>query len=326
RLCEMGVWDDFVFPSIDWTAKGARIQEIISDMNLRPVNVLFLDDNTHNLEEAAFAVSGLQTALPDQLPALLNTTAFQGKDDSEHSRLKQYRVLETKAAAKAKSASNEEFLYQSDIRVEMNETSPLPLERIYEMIHRNNQLNYTKNRISQDEVNALFTDPSVRSGVVYVRDRYGDHGITGCYAVRDNQAVQFVFSCRVLGMGVEQYVYAALGFPKIDVAGTVAVELDRTTIPGYINQKNPPPPPAGIFWQSGSCGGWLQYAPPDCLWLVSVAPGVGLPGTETKKRKVRGNKPRNICFIQSWCAVPGTAGGSGCMARTGNSAGWKQYV
>ncbi len=236
KLEELGVWEYFVFPSIDWTPKGQRVKNIISDMNLRPVNCLFIDDNVNNLEEAKFATGGgINVSLPEDLPELLKDPAFEGKDDSEHSRLKQYKILEEKAAARAQSGSNEEFLYQSEIHVELIEDCSDKLVRIYEMIHRNNQLNFTKDRISQEEVDRIFTDPEITSGVVHVTDKYGDHGIIGCYAIKDGKALQLVFSCRILGMGVEQWVYAELGYPEIEVVGEVATELNKTDKPEWIN-------------------------------------------------------------------------------------------
>lgn len=238
KLEELGVWEYFVFPSIDWTPKGLRVKNIISDMNLRPVNCLFIDDNVNNLEEAKFAAGGgINVSLPDDLPELVKDPAFEGKDDSEHSRLKQYKILEEKAAARAQSGSNEEFLYQSEIHVELIEDCRDKLVRIYEMIHRNNQLNFTKDRISQEEVDKIFTDSEITSGVVHVTDKYGDHGIIGCYAVKDGKALQFVFSCRILGMGVEQWVYAELGYPDIEVVGEVAAELNKTDKPEWINNS-----------------------------------------------------------------------------------------
>ena len=236
ELIKEGIWDHFVFPSIDWTAKGLRVKQIIEDMNLRPVNVIFVDDNINNLKEAAFITEGLQTALPEELAGLTGDEAFKGKDDSDHSRLKQYKILETKTEAKKNSSSNEEFLYQSEINVELVEDCSDKLERIHEMIHRNNQLNYTKDRISEDEVKRIFTDPNIRSGYVKVKDKYGDHGIVGCYAVENGKALQLVLSCRILGMGVEQWLYSELGYPELEVVGEVASELKKDERPGWINQ------------------------------------------------------------------------------------------
>ncbi len=239
KLEELGVWDYFVFPSIDWTSKGERVKNIISDMNLRPVNCLFIDDNVNNLEEVKFSSGGgINVTLPDKLPELVKDPAFTGKDDNDHSRLNQYKVLEKKVEARAQSGSNEEFLYQSEIYVELIEDCSDKLVRIYEMIHRNNQLNFTKDRISQEEVDIIFSDPNIISGVVHVKDKYGDHGIVGCYAVKDGKALQFVFSCRILGMGVEQWVYAELGYPEINVVGEVAAQLNKIDKPKWINQSN----------------------------------------------------------------------------------------
>ena len=50
KLEELGVWDYFVFPSIDWTPKTNRVIQIIKDMGLRPENSLFLDDEPANLQ------------------------------------------------------------------------------------------------------------------------------------------------------------------------------------------------------------------------------------------------------------------------------------
>lgn len=230
------IWDYFVFPSIDWTPKGNRINTLIKDMNLRPVNCLFLDDNINNLKEAQFVNNDLQVCIINDFKNLLTQEelAFKGKDDSKHSRLNQYKILEKKVSERSQSSSNEEFLIQSEIQVEMIEKD-LSFERIHEMIHRNNQLNFTKDRISLDEVKRIFNSEDIRAGEVHVTDKYGDHGIVGCYAMKDNKLLQFVFSCRILGMGVEQYVYQQLNYPEITIVGEVAGKLTPGEKIDYIN-------------------------------------------------------------------------------------------
>lgn len=59
KLSELGLWDIFVFPSIDWTPKGVRVKETIENMGLRPGNVLFVDDNMQNLEEVKYYCGGV---------------------------------------------------------------------------------------------------------------------------------------------------------------------------------------------------------------------------------------------------------------------------
>ena len=60
-------WDYFVFPSINWSAKGERVQEIIKNMNLREENVLFIDDNELNINEVKFYSPKIMTARPEQI-------------------------------------------------------------------------------------------------------------------------------------------------------------------------------------------------------------------------------------------------------------------
>lgn len=70
KLEELGLWDLFVFASIDWTPKGSRIRAIIDNMNLRPGNVLFVDDNPQNREEAKYYCDSIMIAAPNDIDAL----------------------------------------------------------------------------------------------------------------------------------------------------------------------------------------------------------------------------------------------------------------
>ena len=58
-LEENGLAEYFVFPSINWMPKGQRVKKLIEDMQLRPANVLFLDDNPSNLGEVEHFCSGI---------------------------------------------------------------------------------------------------------------------------------------------------------------------------------------------------------------------------------------------------------------------------
>ena len=59
------------------------------------------------------------TGGPELIPQLLEDALKSEKKDLQHKRLAQYRVLEEKHQAKKAFSSNEEFLYQSNIRVDI---------------------------------------------------------------------------------------------------------------------------------------------------------------------------------------------------------------
>lgn len=237
ELQRLGIWGYFVFPSINWKNKGQRIKHMIDQMALRPINVLFIDDNTFNLQEAKHYLPDLQIATPDIIPELIQKVQVLPKKDTNHNRLKQYQLLEEKAQAAEAYDSNEAFLYASNIRVTMHTNCVDIIERLHELILRSNQLNFTKKRISLEELSSTLANVEYECGYVTVTDNFGDYGVVGFYAKKDNQLEHFVFSCRTMGQMIEQYVYAQLGFPELNVIGEVRTQLNKIDCPAWINQQ-----------------------------------------------------------------------------------------
>lgn len=237
ELEKTDLWKYFVFPSINWEPKGERIKSIISDMALRAINVLFLDDNTQNLKEAEYYCKDIKTSLPTEIPALLQEAKSIEKKDKNHSRLQQYRVLEEKRDAKQTYASNEAFLMDSDIRVVVHDDCLEHVDRLHELLMRSNQLNYTKFRQPKEELMELLNDKDTQSGYVTVSDKFGDYGIVGFFVVKNGKAIHYLFSCRTLGMLVEQWVYMNIGCPDLTVKGEVVTQLNDYEMPAWINQE-----------------------------------------------------------------------------------------
>lgn len=235
-LQKLGIWDLFVFPSINWEGKGPQLKEKLDKMALRPANVLFLDDNPSNLGEAKHFLPEIQVGGPDLIPELIDQAGRLEKKDLQHKRLDQYRILEQKETASKSFASSEEFLYSSRIQVQIHHDCLSQIQRIHELLLRSNQLNYTKKRIGIEELEAIVCNPSFDCGYVSVKDRFGDYGIVGFYAKEGNRLEHFLFSCRTMGQMIEQWVYAQLGFPELEVVGEVRTALNKKECPGWINQ------------------------------------------------------------------------------------------
>lgn len=227
KLKEWNMDEYFVFNSINWESKGARIKNMLSAMNLRAANALFIDDNHLNLEEAKFYCPEIMTALPNDIPRLYEDISNLDKRDEDMSRLKSYKILEKKTEIKNSMSSNEEFLRQSNIHVDFHTDCMEHIDRLHELIFRANQLNFTKVRSSKEELKSLFEDKDAHCGYITAYDKYGEYGTVGFYAVKNNTLVHFLFSCRTLGMGLEQYTYEKLGFPKLDVVGEVSVKIGK---------------------------------------------------------------------------------------------------
>lgn len=237
-LKELGIDDYFVFKSIDWSPKGKRIKKLIKDVGLRPVNCLFIDDNPQNLAEAKFYEPALLTSGPEIIESLREYVSTHKATDPDLSRLNNYKTLQKKQVAKSEASDNLSFLFNSNIRVQIHRDCLLHLERLHELVLRTNQLNFTKHRSTIEELKALIDDYSVNTGYVTAKDIFGDYGIVGFFAIKNHKAIHFLFSCRTIGQGIEQYVYSLLGYPDIDVIGEVVGTVKKTEAPQWINQKD----------------------------------------------------------------------------------------
>ncbi len=233
-LAEKGIRDYFVFPSISWEPKGARLAALIEAVQLRPATVMFIDDNPLNRAEAAAFVPDLQIADETFIPLMLDDPRFQGKDDSGLTRLAQYRLLETRRRDEQQTAGDTTgFLRGCDIRVYIEYDVATHIDRAIELINRTNQLNFTKRRLPEDIDQAradLMRELSsfrASAGLVRVFDKYGDYGFIGFYLLNGDPPIvrHFCFSCRTLGMFVEKFLYDRLGQPPLRVLGEVLTDL-----------------------------------------------------------------------------------------------------
>lgn len=242
-LVREGIWDYFIFPSINWEPKGPRLAALIEAVQLRAPTVLFIDDNPMNLGEASHYVPGIQVADEKLAANLLSHPGLKGKPDPELKRLGQYRLLEQRQREeKSFGSDNTQFLRSSGLVVEIEHDLVKHVERAVELINRTNQLNFTKRRLPEDleaakkELLELLSNYDTQAGIIRVRDRFGDYGYCGLYVTRTGgnwkNLLHFCFSCRILNMGVEAWLYNKLGRPRLKVVGEVLTDLlhDQRTI------------------------------------------------------------------------------------------------
>jgi len=231
----------FVFPKVSWDPKGPLIADTIRDAQLRPQNVLFIDDQPRNLAEAREACPGIKTAEPEHIESLF--TAMEGAvgDDPELKRLKQYQILEQKHRDRnvmiSQGMSRENFLHKSQITIRHFTDVTRFAERIHTIINRTNQLNFTKVRHERiEDTRAMLERPDWRKGCFQVLDRYGDYGIVAFYAgPNDGPLVHFLFSCRVMNMGIVEYVYDFLARPDIQTEDPLT-SLKHSSRPAWVQR------------------------------------------------------------------------------------------
>ncbi|PVX30811.1 HAD family hydrolase [Sphingomonas pokkalii] len=238
KLEAFGLWDEFVFPHIAFTPKPEAIRGIIADMQLRPANVLFIDDNPHNLGAVRHAMPEIQTldaTAEDADEQLADLLAMQ---TGTRSRVADYRLLEAKKRDRAAvpGQSNEAFLRASGLCA----CAPFIMDnlefapRIAELINRSNQLNYTQSRVDPAALEADIINVTQHdSWSIFAWDKYGRYGLVGFVMWHrvEQRMVHFTFSCRAMHMGLEEY---ALG--KIRA---LWADADFSTFDGRFSRVTP---------------------------------------------------------------------------------------
>jgi len=228
----------FIFPKINNNPKGPQILEIIKQCNLKENNVLFIDDKFLNLKEAQHYCPNLNILDPNNIDfdKTINNIIKSGQ---KKSRLEYYKILENKYEERInKNINNEDFLKLSDISVYIETFKQKHFDRVFELINRTNQLNFTKNRCSKEELKECF---NFNSYVIYVYDKFGEYGLSG-FVSFNKDVLHFLFSCRVLNMGVENYIFKYLNLPKFkicdDVVGNLNTKSDWIKIKKSKGNKN----------------------------------------------------------------------------------------
>lgn len=164
---------------------------------------------------------------------------FVNSFDINCSRLNEYKILEKKVRIKEiEKCSNEEFLRNSNIRVSIVNAAKENLARIFELIKRTNQLNFTKARIEKDELIKLLESKEYENKIIEIEDDYGYYGICGFYSFNKklNKLEHFLFSCRIMGMGVEQYIYQKLKFPNLTIIKPIRTSLKKEICVDWIEE------------------------------------------------------------------------------------------
>jgi FkbH-like protein len=243
RLEQEDLWDWFVFSRIEYTFKSNLVADIVEQIGLRPETILFIDDNPFNRAEVAERIPAINIADETNIPQLLDHPQLKGRPDDELTRLKRYRVLDSRQSSFSAAADPTEFLRNCKIAVSFHFDVEAQFERIHELVNRTNQLNFTKLRWQEDVETARSEYVSrcaraygTHAAYIKVRDRYGYYGICGFFETEMNGSkfMHFLFSCRVLNMGVEQFAYQYLKFPNLKIADKVVVSLTKSAVVDWI--------------------------------------------------------------------------------------------
>ena len=208
--------DDFAVTRINWKPKSENMAEILQLVNLGPQNVVFIDDNPANRAELAQAFPGLRVlgGAPYTWRHILLWAAETQLAEVTAESATRTEMVRAQVAREDERAqlSPEAFLSSLDVRVELMPVDSVAhprFGRVLELVNKTNQYNTTGERWTREGCVAALA-AGRQLWAFEVADRYTHYGLVGVMALDGPVIGQFVMSCRVMGLGVENAAVAAM--------------------------------------------------------------------------------------------------------------------
>lgn len=207
--------DDFTIKKISWESKKESITEIAKELNISLDSIVFIDDNPVERDEIkSFLKDVVVLDFPEESYLMykyyLNEfTKYFGLDiivEEDLKKAEQYKYKIESEKLRETVFSEEEFIKQLKIKIELIELNNYNQDRFEQLINKTNQFNLTTKRYNLEQLKNMISNNHKIYGIK-VSDKFGDLGITGISIVKlDKKCANidsFMLSCRVLGRKIE---------------------------------------------------------------------------------------------------------------------------
>ena len=214
-------WEDFALAKASFNPKYLALREAASELGLGLNSFAFLDDSDFEREQMQ-AFNPEVEVLNSRGDALHMLACLQAADtfdthhisDEDRHRHADYALRSARSAPPQDNL--ETFLASLGLRARIQPLAPETLPRVAQMLGKTNQFNLTTRRHSLDEVQRLAALPGAICLTARLADKFGDQGLVGVLLCEPGPAARslcvdsFLVSCRALGRGVEDVLWAEL--------------------------------------------------------------------------------------------------------------------
>ncbi len=208
--------EDFAIRRINWRSKAENMAEILAHVNLLPESVVYIDDNPAERAGIKAAFPAIRvlggTPLTWRRILLWSAEAQIGKITAESTLRTEMVRGQVAREEQRKVLSASDFLASLQVRLALwrvDDISNAKFGRVLELVNKTNQFNTTGRRWTEEQCQA-----AVKAGIEFyafaVADAYTDYGLVGVFIIDGNAILQFVMSCRVMGLEVEAAAIAQI--------------------------------------------------------------------------------------------------------------------
>ena len=206
--------DDFAVRRINWRPKAENFGEILDACNLTPRNVVFIDDNPVEREAIVAGFPGVRAigANPLLWRRILLWSSETQVAHISHESAKRTELVKSQIErdGQREAMPREEFLASLNVEIELRTIRSISdpgFSRALELTNKSNQFNTTGRRWTLQDIQADFDD-GLELMTFEVTDRFTNYGSVGVVFIRGAHIIQYLMSCRVVGLEVEVAVIA----------------------------------------------------------------------------------------------------------------------
>jgi FkbH-like protein len=209
KLKELGIYEYFLYPQINWSPKSQSIKKIAELINIGVDTFAFVDDQAFERDEVAFSVPGVLCIDALELTKILDLPEMNPRFITTDSKLRRRMYLsdmERNRAEEDFEGAKEEFLAALGMKFVISPVGEDDLKRAEELTVRTHQLNTTGYTYSYEELDRLRKSQGHKLLIASLDDKYGTYGKIGLALIQCGEKVWtlklVLMSCRVMSRGV----------------------------------------------------------------------------------------------------------------------------
>jgi len=213
---------DFINIKVNWENKYINIKKIAEEINIGLDSIVFFDDSKYEREQMKNFCPEVNTVSVPKDPdffisSIENSGYFDIRKLTKEDKNKNYKynILKKAQKLKLRSKNFEKFLKDLSMIIEVSNINKYNFERCVQMTNKTNKFNLITERYTSQKLNNFIKSNEQISVVVRVKDKFGDHGITGLAMAKKKSNKlwtinTFLLSCRILGRNIEKVVLIEL--------------------------------------------------------------------------------------------------------------------
>lgn len=232
--------EHIVIKKVNWVDKASNLRAIASELNIGIDSLVFVDDSNFEInliKEQVPEILTVQvpTAISDYPDLILKNvyTYFNlvlNSDDAKKTEM--YKQQFERENCKTAFSSIEDYLASLEIELTVVKNDKAHMPRIAQLTQKTNQFNLTTYRYTESQVDHFMTDSKHEVYAMFVKDKFGDNGLTGvCITKEDeidlNNVIidSLLMSCRIIGRNIE-FVYFSYIIKDLEKKGFKTISAD----------------------------------------------------------------------------------------------------